>query len=1192
MKFIYKKGWQLGLSLLLCTCILFQGLFQPVLANDRSAAIIGSGPLLTKNLLTPLGLSGKGQIIGIADSGLDKGSMIDIHPDLLSEPGKMPKVVMLKSYTDRLLADDPNGHGTFMAATIAGTGKASQGKYQGIAPAASLYFQALLDQASHLKVPDRLEDLFRPAYAAGVRIHVDGWGAGSNLYSSSSAQIDQFIYRHPDFLPIFGAGNSGPGKGTLTSEANSKNALVVGSSQVPRPAFDPESRYANQVTASSSRGPTQDGRIKPDLLAPGSSLISAKSSLIEGNLAANSSYTRLGGSSMAAAVTGGALALLREQLQTQQKILSPSAALLKALLINGARPHSSTTESEGFGILDLAATSLALKEDTFKLNEDKTGLSAGETREFKLQVSDTSMPIKVTLAWVDPPAAIDSSSPLVNNLDLSVQEPGGKIYYGNDFNNQGRVDDKNNVEKVSIPVSKTGEYIVKVKASNIGSGGVQDFALVYGQTMRNQVITNISNNELEFLDGTQVALEGLKLHQVRDGSLVTATADMQVGSDIYLSSKSAYIFGQTWNTGGIQALSTPQGDLLLEMNREVREGGYYLDPQSASAGSNISVNGQMAASIVDIPSGAELKATINPFLQTLWKLEAGNREISGFIEEVNLAENELKLFRDNHIYKLAPWAAISYQDEIIDCPTQDTPYGSADQNKLEKLLPGTKVTVQVSAQTQVVQSLLLERPMVIGRVASVDIAGGEIGLASGKTYQLFPGTNFYRDKQLVKLEDIKSGDQIMASLMPNSSSIIQLQAYSNVSYGRVVYSSPKQKSLYLIDINNSSHTYAFNKQTEVFGWGIPLESSAVLPGTWVRVIADPSGKEALRIDLAEIGEEVAKTLATVDQDNKIINMTDGSQYTYSSSTRISQGGYNINPADLMPGEKAKLTTLLALAPLPSVLAGVEVELHSGVKAPEVQLTARSLNGVLIIQGNTTADRLYLYRQDGSTERITVVDGRVSRIYRLLENETELRLMALDTQSGGMKASDLQISVYQLQPMTNSFTDLSGHWANKYIESLASKNIIKGYGDGSYRPDQVISRAELISIIARAQNLSLAVMGEKPDFSDYQDIPWWALEAVLAAKEHGLISGCPDGSFQADRAVTRSEMAVILARLTGETKPITSFDLPYPDSHEIPAWAREAFVRIYQRRLLNTFTGALEPNRPLTRAEAAALIAQL
>jgi len=1161
MRYISKKRWQYFLSLLLCTCLLLQISVYAALGNDRSADIIGSGPLQVPNFLTPTGLSGRGQIVGIADSGLDKGSMTDIHPDLQSEPGIMPKVVMLKSYTDRVIADDPNGHGTFMAATIAGIGKASHGQYQGIAPGASIYFQALLDKNNNLKVPDNVNNLFTPAYSAGVRIHVDGWGGGSNKYGSISAQIDKFAYLYPDFLPVFSAGNSGPDDGTLTAEANSKNALVIGSSQVPRPAFDPESRFADQAAASSSRGPTGDGRIKPDLLAPGSALISAKSSLIEGNFAANSLYTRMGGSSMAAAVTGGALALLREQLNSQYNLKSPSSALLKALLINGARTSSGNVSEQGFGILDSSGTALALQEGTFKFTDDKSQLNQGDSQEYRFKVTDPSLPVKVTLAWVDPPGTPGANSNLVNNLDLIVQDSSGKNYYGNDFSGQGQIDKINNVEQVSIQVPKAGEYTIKVRAGQMGSAGSQDFALVYGQALKTGVINNLNNNEISLDDGSSINLEKVELHQVVDGVLANSATRLQVGSEVYLSSANLYVFGETWKTGGIQALPTAEGDLLLEMNATVREGGYYLDPQAAAAEASITVNGKPVSSITNIPTGSELKATVNPLLQTLWKLEATNQEIDGFIAEVNPLTRELRLLQSTTTYRLAPWAAISYRDQILDSSSKDLPYGSAEQNTLDALMPGSKVTLQVSPQNGVIQSIFVERPLVIGQVVNVDIKEQLLTLDTGHTYKLFPGSAIYYDRNEADLSQIQPGDWVRAQLLPNSSTIIQLRAFSQVSYGRVVYASAQQKSLYIIDSNNQSRTYTLNKESEVYGSGIPLATTAINSGSWARIISDPSESVAWRVDLAEIVEENLKTIASLDTISKTLKMTDGSEYNYSSSTRISKGGYSLDPEDIMPGEKAEITILRAPSPWSRILATVEVNVGSDVQSPDLLITARSLNGVLIIQGYTTSDRLYLYRKDGSRERIVLSDGILSRLYRLLEGETGLRVVALDTRSTGMKTQDIKITAFPINSAITSFSDTMGHWTEKYILNLASKNIVEGCGDGSYHPDQLMTRAELAVIIARMQNLTVSDVPE-PIFNDYRDIPWWALESILAAQQAGLIKGCSDGTVQPNRAVTRSELELIMARME-------------------------------DRELADLFPGdASQPNRPVTRGEAAAIIDQL
>lgn len=1153
-----RRYW---LSLLLCTCMLGQISLYTARANDRSADIIGSSYLLVPNIITPAGLSGKGQMVGIADSGLDKGSMTDIHPDLQTEPGAVPKVI-LQSYTDRVSADDPTGHGTFMAATIAGTGKASEGKYQGIAPGANLYFQSLLDASNSLKIPDDISYLFTPAYSAGVRIHVDGWGGGSNNYSTSTADIDQFIYRHADFLPVFAAGNSGPASGTLTTQANSKNALVVGSSQVPRPAFDPQSNFADQAAESSSLGPAGDGRIKPDLLVPGSALISACSSLVESNFAANSYYTRMGGSSMAAAVTGGALALLREQLSSQFNVADPSSALLKALLINGARSLTGDISQQGYGILDSAGTALALKEGTFKFVDAGPRIETGDTVKYKLQVSDPSMPLKVTLAWVDPPGSTGSARSLVNNLDLVVQDPDGKLYYGNDFNRQSKVDLSNNVEQVAIKVPEAGEYTILVQAGKINYGTGQDFALVYGQSLKTGVITSSVNNSLLLEDGTDVIPGNRQLYQFVDRQPVDSGAEIQVGSEIYLSPSAAYIFGTTWQTGGIQALSTADGDLLLEMNRQVREGGYYLDPEAGSADGSITVNGLPVPSIVDIPAGSEVKADINPFLQTIWKLEAFNQTVSGFVDHVDSEARELTLLNNSNTYKLAPWAAISYRDQILDCAARDTPYGSVQTNALENLLPGTKVTMQVSSASGIVQALTLTRSIAIGRVTGVSAGESKIVLDTGKTYQFFPGTCIYRDQEISAINDIQTGDQVIAVLLPDSSAVIQVQVFSNVIYGRVVYSNTAKRTIYLLDSNNRSHMYSFDSQTEVFGYGIPLEAESISAGSWVRVICDPTDTAAWRIDLAEILEETEKTVVSIDYLHHTLQMNDGSEYLYNTATRISKGGYNMDITDVLTGETVELTTLLAASPWPPLLAGVEVNVPADVDPPQLNITARSLNGVLVIQGNTSANIVYLYRQDGSRERIEVADGHFNHLYKLLDNETNLTAVALDTNSGAMRDESINVGAFSSETTPVIFNDISGNWAEQYIVKLAQKNAVKGYEDGGFHPDQTVTRAELMVIIAQLENLDLALIPDRYYFNDYPDIPWWARKAVTAARLEGWICGYPDGSFRPNRVVTRSELAIIYAHLSGES-------------------------------LVNLFPGeTLQPDRAVTRAEIASVLARL
>jgi len=1160
MGHINKKYIRLSLVLGIGICFLFMSSSYPAFANDRSSEIIGSRLLLVKNWLNTSSLSGSGQIVGIADSGLDKGSMTDIHPDLKSSAGAMPKIFYLKSYTDRDIADDPSGHGTFMAATIAGSGQASFGKYQGIAPGASLYFQALLDKNGNLRVPSDINALFAPAYSAGVRIHVNGWGSGSNVYDEKATAIDTFIFQHPDFLPVFAAGNAGPGSGTLTAQANSKNGLVLGASQLPRPAFDPESNYADLTWPSSSSGPAGDGRIKPDLLAPGSALISARSSLVTGNFAANAYYTRMGGTSMAAAVAGGALALLREQLQVDFGVNSPSSALLKALLINGARDGGDSLSQQGFGILDSAATALGLQENTFQFFDEPKRLAEGEVKEYKLTVTDSAMPFNATLAWVDP-AGIAGHTALINNLDLTVQAPDGKLHYGNDFAASGSTDSRNNVEKVSIPSPKTGDYIIRVRAVRLGSREGQNYALVFGQNLQAGIVSEVRGDILLLQDGGQIRVGQNTLHNVVDGVVANSAQKVQIGSNVYRGPKKVYTSGKTWHTGGIQGLSTPTGELLLEMNSSAREGGYFLDPQAANYTGTVTVNDRIVAGIDSIPSGAELWADVNPVRQTLWKLQASNQEITGFIGSVILDRREITLLNQDRVYPLAAWAALSYRDKLVDCSLQDSPYGTAETNNWEQIMPGTKVVLQISPHGGAVQSLLLERQLAVGQMTAVNKEGDSITLDTGKSYHLIDGTQIYRDGRLAGARELIAGDHLRAQLLPGTNTIIQVQAYSQVSYGRVVYSSKNLNSLYIMDNNNRGRFYNLDEFSQVFSWAMPLETNAVDSGRWVRITADSSGQIARRIDLATDAQS-PKTLKGIDISRKMLTMSDGSTCQYQPFTRISNGGYGIEAEDLTPGQNLVVTTLLSSALWTPVVAEVEAKPLTPTEEPRLIISARSLNRVLIIQGLTDADRVYLYRQDGSRERIVVTGGRFSAAFKSLANEKKIQAVALHTASGGLKNIELDIGAYSSEAASGSFSDISGHWAQSSIIDLASRGIVHGYGDGTFRPDQSLNRTELVAIVARWQNLSALAQPDTDIFQDYWQIPWWGRSAVSSAWEAGLITGSPDRYFWPDRMVTRAELEIIMARITD----VESIDL-FPGESK-------------------------QPDRLVTRAQLAAALAKL
>lgn len=246
---------------------------RAVTFNDVAGSIIG-----IPDLGVPL--DGRGQIIGHADTGIDLGVNGDpIHSDLAGRIGAA------YSRGGRRRADgtddwsDPNGHGTHTAATLVGSGAASGGRYRGIAPGARLIHQSLANARGVLTAPPDLRELLTQAYAEGAKIHSNSWGyelrdGSGGHYNFTAEDVDAWAWNHGqprDMLIVYAAGNHGPAEQTIVLPATAKNSLTVGAVGSGRDGTSPD-----QVAERSSRGPTQNGRIKPDLVAPGAWIASAR----------------------------------------------------------------------------------------------------------------------------------------------------------------------------------------------------------------------------------------------------------------------------------------------------------------------------------------------------------------------------------------------------------------------------------------------------------------------------------------------------------------------------------------------------------------------------------------------------------------------------------------------------------------------------------------------------------------------------------------------------------------------------------------------------------------------------------------------------------------------------------------------------------------------------------------------------
>ena len=719
--------------------------------NAQTGASWGGHPLWS------VGLTGDGQLVGAGDSGLDLDSCW-LRDPVGIPPG--PNHRKVHAY-NRVFGDevDGNGHGTHVVSSILGDASVDKGgddleaarAYNGMAPGARVVFTDIgKGRGGVLYLPTSMERYYGYAYDAGSRLHSDSWGNDVPVYDGLAREVDEFVWRHRDFLPIFAAGNFGAvvhASSTVTSPSTCKNGISVGASlgwsgpNVPSQrvgdSFDmavlaPEEQggdFAGDVSARgeigrlriymaamgppmmpfsggkiddnnavnnvrkqglvlveatpedacaplvappagvndsgsggnfytgkivlvtrgkcyftdkiraaqvagaagvvvannditgffkmaqhrdvtyddtdvmipsgsmplssasklralldaladmrmkqrvrqsdragrenfkqelaslrhvsvsftpalvsdqrvdhiasfSSFGPTEDGRIKPDVVAPGEITSASGKAVYEDGSSGACSVIHTSGTSMATPIVAGAAALVRQYFvdgyyptgtRRESDGFSPSAALMKAVLINGAQPMNGFTEAglplepppsvrQGHGRVHVGR-SLPIVQDAAARGDESGDESDGsgggaimmfavddvpigqeETHEYCLSVippaavdkaESEARELRVTLVWTDPPAVLPSAGPaLVNDLDLKVraqatledvptrEDPAWLTLESNEWAPKDR---RNNVERVTILIVAAGEdeaavprrYVVSVTGHRV-----------------------------------------------------------------------------------------------------------------------------------------------------------------------------------------------------------------------------------------------------------------------------------------------------------------------------------------------------------------------------------------------------------------------------------------------------------------------------------------------------------------------------------------------------------------------------------------------------------------------------------------------------------------------------------------------------------------------------------------------------
>ena len=501
-----------------------------------------------KGPLHYIGITGTNRIIGIADTGLDDESCYFKDPDVPFPYDTLDlshrKVVYYNTYVDD---EDGDGHGTAVSGTAAGQCGEGYGfddeegaisnsdeakEYDGQAPSAKIAFFDIGSggggTTSSLSVPgDAKNNLYKPLYDNGARVMSMSWGSASNSYTNDARYVDDFMWNYPDSLILHAAGNSGQ-SGSFTSVSNSvgspatnKNGVSVGASSNDESSWnfqgvvnDGGTQYNRDSLAGfSSRGPTSDGRVKPDVCAVGWDIQTALHdvSLTEVDHCA---VEPTSGTSFSCPLLGGTAVLIEEYFldgwygtgtPNSTEGFTPSGALLKAMLIHGAQPllqvqmgNGNLDETEwldnyqGFGRaqvdMSLSFGANATREGLTQFvlgasdssSEHYVAMTSCTTHTYDFTVvasedlpegQDAPSTVYATLVWTDVPGSVGSSSVLVNDLDLSITD--GSTTY-----DAVRPNDRtNNVEMVKLenPVAG-GSYTVQVSCHSLSA--VQPYALV------------------------------------------------------------------------------------------------------------------------------------------------------------------------------------------------------------------------------------------------------------------------------------------------------------------------------------------------------------------------------------------------------------------------------------------------------------------------------------------------------------------------------------------------------------------------------------------------------------------------------------------------------------------------------------------------------------------------------------------
>ncbi len=503
-----------------------------------------------------------GVVIAVADTGVGNGTPGTAgHPDFgHPDPDIEGRILDGMAFDDEgpdpdgCWADDvdpgtASGHGTHVAGSIAGNtyiGTEENTSFEenanpyykavGSAPLSLIYPQDLWNNGSD--TPSDKYGIFEDAKQNGsAYIHSNSWGdhRDSNIgrYTKLSSVFDMAVrdanssssFNEPMVITT-STGNEGAEDNTVAPPSTGKNVISVGATENYYPSYGVENPEA--VSGFSSRGWTNDNRIKPDVVAPGENVNSTYPGSPVGDI-----YNTMWGTSMSNPNVAGQAAVIVEWYEDNYGE-KPSPAMVKALLINTAEeldPQEGNTghipnKAEGWGMVNLVDL-VHQNGPNFILEDQSATLRTGQEHEYAVSYENEAEPLKMSLVWTDNEGSWGADPALKNDLNLEVVGPDGNdVYRGNAFDEIGDGksdsgftysntdamspfdstgdgwDDRNNVQNVYIHPDdlEPGTYTVRIMGENVpedaNNDGYanQDYALV----VQNGIQSTLHHDDEDF----------------------------------------------------------------------------------------------------------------------------------------------------------------------------------------------------------------------------------------------------------------------------------------------------------------------------------------------------------------------------------------------------------------------------------------------------------------------------------------------------------------------------------------------------------------------------------------------------------------------------------------------------------------------------------------------------------------------